>query len=271
MSSPGLLLSPSSSSSSSFGGGDQTWPSSPPPPSVTYSATLQDEGEDGEARDRGALALSPAEVLARKRTAAKMDAAVRAKTLPYVESVMKIRASVAVLEGFRSTAGDQPSSEPRGVLFSQTLPLDSKEAFSVAAQKTSPAAVLSVSAAAPNKATRGTTATTANSDVISAPPQGAKSKGYTMTAQSLKRRYPRFTSNMAITDALIAEAETTPRSDVWLVNMMEQCYDEAVDATAKAVHGSDAKAGPKKRCGLSLGCLTSFAAVVNKYLGRIYG
>jgi hypothetical protein len=182
-------------------------------------------------------------------SAAKMDSAVRAKTLPYVESVMKIRAAVAVLEGFRSDPSRvQGASEPKEALFSKTMPLDSKESFD-------------------------SSQNAGQSSDISLPPDAIArtSKAYHISAQSLKRKYPRFTANLYITDALVAEAETTPRSDIWLVNMMEQCYDEAVEATAKPVHGSEAKAGPKKRCGLSLGCLVSFASIVNKFLGRIYG
>lgn len=85
-----------------------------------------------------------------------------------------------------------------------------------------------------------------------------------VTADMLRRRYPRFCAGLTLTEQIVAGA--LPRSDVWLMHMIEGSYDDAMEASLKTV----SSARRRKRCGLQLGALDAFSLVATRFIARIY-
>lgn len=85
-----------------------------------------------------------------------------------------------------------------------------------------------------------------------------------ITAYALRRRYPRFCGGLSFTEELVATIQ--PRSDVWLMNMIEGSYEDAIDASYKHVSA----ARKRRRCGLQLGSLDAFSLVTARFIARIY-
>lgn len=153
------------------------------------------------------------------------QAAIRSKTLPFMDSVMKISETMRLHEAFRvrhdtSEGGDRIASEDD---MSRTV-----DAFSTSVE----------------------------------PPQSIHPT--VITAGSLKRRYPRFCSTLNFNEEIVASM--SPRSDVWLMQMIEGCYDDVMEASFKQVSANR----KRKRCGLSLGALDAFSLVATRFIARIY-
>lgn len=148
---------------------------------------------------------------------------IRSKTLPFMDIIMKGRASMNVLENFK-----------------EIPPLS----FDDAARQQP---LLSQKNHGPEE--------------VSATRQSAE---HVVTAASLKRRYPRFCEGLKFNQSFMADI--SPKSDHWLINFIEECYDDAYTSSFKDV--SDKR--KRKRCDLYLGSLDSFSMVVTRLLTRIY-
>ncbi len=149
---------------------------------------------------------------------------IRSKTLPYMDSVMKVRASVSVLDSLRETLPQQ--SEIKDLL-STSL---------------------------------GSRSLQAGKSSLS----GGQSGAHIVTAATLKRRYPRFCETLKFNNSMVAEI--VPRSDVWLSEFMEECYDAAFSESLKEVSQSR----QRKRCGLFMGAVDAFSMVVSRILARTF-
>jgi len=87
-------------------------------------------------------------------------------------------------------------------------------------------------------------------------------KGKLITIDSLKRKYPRFCSQLNLRDIDLAAIK--PRSDVWMTRFMEECYTEAYIVSKKEVSSPK----KRKRFGLDFGGLNAFPIVVAKFISR---
>ena len=79
----------------------------------------------------------------------------------------------------------------------------------------------------------------------------------------LVRKYPRLCSN--VTDVKI-KVDLERRSDLWMIKLMEDCYNDAFSACFKQV----SMGRRRKRCGLELGGMDAFPLVVQRFISRVY-
>lgn len=153
-------------------------------------------------------------------------AAVRSKTLPFMDSMMKVNETLRIHETFRD--------------------------------KINTAQILGSGASVAPEDVHSV-------DVGSMSVEPARSIGPALiTAHILRRRYPRFCSDLSMTEEMVADVQ--PRSDVWLMHMIESTYDDAMEASYKAV----SSARKRKRCGLQLGALDAFSLVATRLIARMY-
>lgn len=149
---------------------------------------------------------------------------IRSKTLPFMDIIMKGRASMNVLEKFRQKPPLSFDDQMR-----------QQESYNMK-----------------NRSGEGLGSMT------------RQSAEHVVTAAGLKRRYPRFCEGLKFNQSFMSEI--SPKSDHWLINFIEECYDDAYTSSFKDV--SDKR--KRKRCGLYLGGLDSFSMVVTRLLTRIY-
>jgi len=79
----------------------------------------------------------------------------------------------------------------------------------------------------------------------------------------LVRKYPRLCAN--IKDVKL-KTDLENRSDLWMIKLMEDCYNDAFTACSKEV----SVGRRRKRCGLELGGLDAFPLVVQRFISRVY-
>jgi hypothetical protein len=79
----------------------------------------------------------------------------------------------------------------------------------------------------------------------------------------LVRKYPRLCSN--IKDVKL-KTDLEVRSDLWMIKLMEDCYNDAFASCFKQV----STGRRRKRCGLELGGLDAFPLVVQRFISRVY-
>jgi ankyrin repeat protein len=175
---------------------------------------------DGGGRGRGGGEEDPAD--------RAQAAAIRAKTLPFMDSAMVVSERLQLHETFRertlmSATGGGGGSGGGGA--------DDNSSVDIGSLSVEPAQSIG-------------------------PPL--------MTAYVLKRRYPRFCQGLTMTEQLVAGL--APRSDVWLMQMIEGSYDDAIDASYKSL----SVARRRKRCGLQLGALDAFSLVCSRFIARTY-
>lgn len=82
----------------------------------------------------------------------------------------------------------------------------------------------------------------------------------------LMRKYPRLCSNLSETKISVFLQDLEPRSDLWMIKFMEDCYTDAFAACFKEV----SKGRRRKRCGLELGSMDAFPLVAQRFISRVY-
>jgi hypothetical protein len=80
----------------------------------------------------------------------------------------------------------------------------------------------------------------------------------------LRRRYPRLCQRIKFRDNNFDE-KTYIRSDIWMMKLMEDCYDEAMLSSCRKGSSKIKKVG-----GLDLGGMDSFPLVVQRFLAQTY-
>ena len=153
------------------------------------------------------------------------QAAIRSKTLPFMDSLAMVNETLRLHEEFRDNI---KSCETSAIEENQSE-------------------------------------TTPSVDVGSLSVEPAQSIGPPLiTAGMIKRRYPRFCAALTMTEEFVAAI--LPRSDVWLMQMIEGCYDDAIETSLKSVSA----ARKRKRCGLQLGALDAFSSVTSRFIARLF-
>jgi ankyrin repeat protein len=79
------------------------------------------------------------------------------------------------------------------------------------------------------------------------------------------RKYSRFLHNIDVQKYV--KIKFRPRSDIWIVRLIEQCFDEATKACSKDV----IKGRRRMRAGMFLGALDAFPLIVKRTINRIFG
>ena len=83
-----------------------------------------------------------------------------------------------------------------------------------------------------------------------------------ISVEYLRKRYPRFCLQLKLKDFDAAVA--APKSDIWIVRLMEECYDDAYSSFHKNVSATR----KRKRFGLDFGGLDAFPLIVRRLISR---